>query len=120
MRRSTIGVVGAGLVTQTAHLPSLTVLSDRFELSAICDASPTVRGGVADRRGDPAKELAGSPAGPRAAVSPRRGRRSDRCTRAGDGSRTRVIALEGRGSTVELPPRGFVRIRGTTGRGAVW
>jgi hypothetical protein len=32
-----------------------------------------------------------------------------RQTEAADGNRTRIIALEGRGSTVELPPRGRVR-----------
>ena len=56
-------------------------------------------------------------------------------SRAADGNRTRIIALEGRGSTVELPPRarqfagsktapslnsGCVRMCPATGSGAVW
>jgi len=38
--RIRIGVVGCGLIAQVMHLPYLIELSDRFELTALCDQSP--------------------------------------------------------------------------------
>ncbi|CAN5646480.1 Gfo/Idh/MocA family oxidoreductase [soil metagenome] len=40
MKRVRVGVIGLGEVAQVIHLPILEALSDRFELTAICDISP--------------------------------------------------------------------------------
>ena len=49
--RIRIGVVGCGLIAQVMHLPYLAELSDRFELVAVCDISPKVAAGCAERYG---------------------------------------------------------------------
>lgn len=43
-----VGIVGCGEVTQIIHLPSLYQLNDKFQVTALCDVSPTVLEGVAD------------------------------------------------------------------------
>jgi predicted dehydrogenase len=48
MARIRIGAVGCGEATQILHLPTLAQLSDRFEVTALCDVSPTVLHGVGD------------------------------------------------------------------------
>jgi predicted dehydrogenase len=45
-RRLKVGVVGCGLIAQVMHLHYLRELSDRFEISAVCDLSETVRDAV--------------------------------------------------------------------------
>jgi predicted dehydrogenase len=40
MKRLTVAVIGCGVVTQARHLPALTRLADRFELTALCDTDP--------------------------------------------------------------------------------
>jgi predicted dehydrogenase len=49
MRRIRVGIVGCGEVTQIIHLPTLDQLSERFEVTALCDLSPTVLSGVGER-----------------------------------------------------------------------
>ena len=49
--RVRVGVVGCGLIAQVMHLPNLRALSDRFEISALCDISPTLLHAVADAYG---------------------------------------------------------------------
>ena len=46
--RIRVGVVGCGEVTQIIHLPTLSQLADRFEVTALCDISATALHGVAD------------------------------------------------------------------------
>jgi predicted dehydrogenase len=46
-----VGVIGCGLIAQVMHLPYLRELGDRFQLAALCDASPGTLAGVADRYG---------------------------------------------------------------------
>jgi predicted dehydrogenase len=41
-RRLRVGFVGCGEVTQIIHWPSLYQLSDRFEVTALCDVSPLI------------------------------------------------------------------------------
>ena len=59
MERVKVGVIGLGEVAQVVHLPILAPLSDRFEIAAVCDISPTLvrvigdRYGVAQRYDDP-------------------------------------------------------------------
>ncbi len=59
MERVKVGVIGLGEVAQVIHLPILAALSDRFEIAAVCDISPTLvqvigdRYGVASRYDDP-------------------------------------------------------------------
>jgi predicted dehydrogenase len=48
MARTRIGVIGCGEATQILHLPTLAQLSDRFEVTALCDVSATVLDGVGD------------------------------------------------------------------------
>jgi Oxidoreductase family, NAD-binding Rossmann fold len=43
MSRVRVGVVGCGMVAQAEHLPNLLQLSDRFEIAALADPSPSVR-----------------------------------------------------------------------------
>src|SRR5688500_5395713 len=63
MNRVRVGVLGCGEAAQILHLPTLSQLSDRFELTALRDISATVLGGVGgpwglDRRvGDPRELL---------------------------------------------------------------
>ncbi len=42
MQKIRVGIVGCGEVTQIMHLHSLYQLADRFEVTALCDASATV------------------------------------------------------------------------------
>jgi predicted dehydrogenase len=49
--RVRIGVVGCGLIAQVMHLHYLSELSDRFELAAVCDISPGLAAGCAERFG---------------------------------------------------------------------
>lgn len=49
MKRVRVGVIGLGEVAQVIHLPVLEALSDRFELGAICDISPTLLSMLGDR-----------------------------------------------------------------------
>jgi predicted dehydrogenase len=44
-----MGVVGCGLIAQVMHLPYLTELRDRFEVTALCDIRETVATGCAER-----------------------------------------------------------------------
>jgi predicted dehydrogenase len=52
-KRLKVGVIGGGLIAQVMHLHYLRELSDRFEISAICDLSPEARAGVASEYGVP-------------------------------------------------------------------
>jgi predicted dehydrogenase len=47
-RRIRVGVIGCGEVAQIIHLPTLSQLADRFEVTALCDISRTVLEGVGD------------------------------------------------------------------------
>lgn len=49
--RVRVGVVGCGLIAQVMHLPYLTELGDRFEIAALCDLSPELGAGCAERYG---------------------------------------------------------------------
>jgi predicted dehydrogenase len=51
--RMRIGVVGCGLIAQVMHLHYLNELSDRFEVAAVCDISPGLASGCAERFGVP-------------------------------------------------------------------
>ncbi len=42
MRRLRVGIVGCGEVTQIMHLPSLSFLTEQFEVTALCDVSERV------------------------------------------------------------------------------
>lgn len=42
MRKLKVGLIGLGEVAQIIHLPILENLSDRYEISALCDISPTL------------------------------------------------------------------------------
>ncbi len=46
-----VGVVGLGEVAQVVHLPILETLPDLYELTAVCDLSPTLRKSIGDRYG---------------------------------------------------------------------
>jgi predicted dehydrogenase len=48
MARVRIGIIGCGEAAQILHLPTLAQLSDRFEVTALCDVSATVLNGVGD------------------------------------------------------------------------
>jgi predicted dehydrogenase len=48
-----VGVVGAGLIAQVMHLHYLRELSDRFEISVICDIAPENAAASAERYGVP-------------------------------------------------------------------
>jgi predicted dehydrogenase len=48
MKRIRVGVIGCGEAAQVLHLPTLSQLSDRFEVTALCDVSRTVLNGVGD------------------------------------------------------------------------
>lgn len=52
-RRLRVGVVGAGLIAQVAHLPYLRELADRFDAVALCDIVPDTAAAVAQRFGIP-------------------------------------------------------------------
>ena len=49
--RTRVGVIGCGLIAQVMHLPYLTELSDRFEVTALCDVLEDVAEGCARRYG---------------------------------------------------------------------
>lgn len=49
MARIRVGVVGLGLITQGVHLPNLETLRADFEVTHVCDASPTLMDAVAAR-----------------------------------------------------------------------
>ena len=53
MERIKVGVIGLGEVAQVIHLPILATLSDRFEIAAVCDISPTLVQVIGDRYGVP-------------------------------------------------------------------
>jgi predicted dehydrogenase len=46
-----VGVIGLGEVAQIIHLPILEVLSDRYEVTALCDVSPRLLSLMGDRYG---------------------------------------------------------------------
>jgi predicted dehydrogenase len=50
-RRLRIGAIGCGEVTQIVHLPTLSQLADRFDVTALCDVDPHVLGAVGDAWG---------------------------------------------------------------------
>src|SRR3984885_10989912 len=49
--RTRVGVIGCGLIAQVMHIPYLAELSDRFELTALCDLRPGVAAACAERYG---------------------------------------------------------------------
>ena len=51
--RVKVGVVGAGLIAQVMHLHYLRELSDRFEISVLCDIAPENAAASAERFGVP-------------------------------------------------------------------
>ena len=51
--RLRVGVVGAGLIAQVMHLHYLRELSDRFEISVLCDIAPDNAAASAERYGVP-------------------------------------------------------------------
>ena len=51
--RVKVGVVGAGLIAQVMHLHYLRELSDRFEVSVLCDIAPENAAASAERYGVP-------------------------------------------------------------------
>jgi len=51
MARIRLGIVGCGEVVQIIHLPTLALLPDQFTVTALCDVSATVLGGVGDQWG---------------------------------------------------------------------
>jgi myo-inositol 2-dehydrogenase / D-chiro-inositol 1-dehydrogenase len=53
--RVRIAVAGLGVIAQTVHLPLLERLRDRFELTAVCDLSPSLTARTADRYGAPGR-----------------------------------------------------------------
>jgi predicted dehydrogenase len=50
-KRLRVGVVGCGVIAQVMHLPHLAELDDRYELTAVCDLSPSVAEACALRYG---------------------------------------------------------------------
>ena len=42
MKRVKIGVIGCGRIAQVQHLPFLTELAEEFEISIVCDVSPSL------------------------------------------------------------------------------
>lgn len=49
MERVKIGVVGCGAIAQVHHLPNLTELQNEYEVSVVCDISPSAAKYLADR-----------------------------------------------------------------------
>ena len=49
MNRLRVGVVGCGAIAQLHHLPNLTALHDRFEVTVVCDVSPLAAAAAARR-----------------------------------------------------------------------
>lgn len=52
--RLRVGVIGAGVIGQVMHLHFLRELSDRFEIAALCDLSPSLAKAIAQDYGVPA------------------------------------------------------------------
>ena len=50
-RPTRVGIIGCGLIAQVMHLPYLTELDDRFEITALCDLSRSVAQQCAERYG---------------------------------------------------------------------
>jgi predicted dehydrogenase len=50
-RRTRLGIIGLGLITQSVHLPNLRSLTDRFEVVRVCDLSASVAEGIASDLG---------------------------------------------------------------------
>ncbi|MYW63158.1 Gfo/Idh/MocA family oxidoreductase [Streptomyces sp. SID8379] len=53
-RRLKVAVAGLGAIARTAHLPLLERRQDLFEITALCDLSPTALAELGDRHGVPA------------------------------------------------------------------
>lgn len=51
MKKVKVGVVGLGEVAQITHLPILQALSDKFEIGALCDVSPSLVQWAGERYG---------------------------------------------------------------------
>jgi predicted dehydrogenase len=51
LSRLSLGVIGLGEVAQVVHLPVLRSLTDRFEVTAVCDISPGLLRRVGDAYG---------------------------------------------------------------------
>ncbi|TLS52619.1 Gfo/Idh/MocA family oxidoreductase [Paenibacillus antri] len=51
MKRVKVGVIGLGEVAQIIHLPILQALSDRYEVVALCDISPSLVAWAGERYG---------------------------------------------------------------------
>ena len=49
MSRLKVGVVGCGAIAQIHHLPNLTALHEHFEVSVVCDVSPSAAAAAARR-----------------------------------------------------------------------
>jgi predicted dehydrogenase len=49
MGRIKIGVVGCGAIAQVHHLPNLAMLQELFEVTVVCDISPSLAAAVATR-----------------------------------------------------------------------
>jgi len=49
MVRIRVGVIGLGEVGQIIHMPILETLSDRYDITAICDVSPTLLAAMGER-----------------------------------------------------------------------
>jgi predicted dehydrogenase len=49
MKKVKVGIIGLGEVAQITHLPILESLSDRFEITAICDISPQLLEAIGER-----------------------------------------------------------------------
>ncbi|MGH2606092.1 MAG: Gfo/Idh/MocA family oxidoreductase, partial [Anaerolineales bacterium] len=49
MARLKVGVIGCGAIAQIMHLPHLRRLAERYQIGALCDASPRVLQAVGDR-----------------------------------------------------------------------
>lgn len=47
MRRLRVGVIGCGAIAQIHHLPNLTALHEQFEVSMVCDVSPSAAAAAA-------------------------------------------------------------------------
>ncbi|GGI99010.1 oxidoreductase [Alicyclobacillus cellulosilyticus] len=57
MQRLRVGVVGLGEVAQVIHLPILSALTDMYEVTAVCDISPSLVAYMAERYQVPERYL---------------------------------------------------------------
>ncbi len=48
MKRVRLGVIGCGAIAQVQHLPNLAMLAEEFEVTVVCDLSPSLARYVAD------------------------------------------------------------------------